>query len=1488
MLASYHVWYERMPEALTPTPSAQRNRPWGKYCRWSLLLIALALVGLYWLATSSFLTRRIVLSRLAAITGPDTQVSASSVTVTATGRVDIRDLSIRMNGVAGKAGEVFAVERLFGRIGLFKTIRGTPTIHSLSLIRPIARLSRSKDDGSLNINSLVDRPTASRGPAVAALPAVEVADGVIELAEHSASDAAYTVLKQLSVSGTVEQSADDQGASVINFRQSAAKSGQSAIALGRISKDAVTLTVTGIDLGAVNAENVPAQARELFAQSQLEGRIPQAQVSYALAGDWNTTISLEDVALNLPVDALPDEDAEGNPVPVPADQKNSRLRLTRTTGAITLSNVGVKGVLDGQIEALPYHVEFRVDGLSLNAPWTISLNAKDVPIHEQPEILKFAPGVARRRLREFSDPQGKVDASVDLARAAITEQQQNPPLRVVGSISLKGLTAAFHKFPYPWQDLTGTVTFDDNSINIHEVRGRSASGGTITASGSISPPTDDAEVKLDVRALNLPIDDRLRSAMRERGQGDVLDEMFSLQDYDRLLKANLLRDPSSRVARDASSPPDFPLGGNVNVRVLIGREAGPADTWTDRIEIDLPKAGVLVRAFPYPLIATNVRIVQENGVATVSGGTYEGINGGTGSVAARVDIDAVRTTGDFVPELQATAKDIPIDAILLSALPDIGPDDEPRPLSDWINPINPSGSIEANVDLKPSANGPVYDIKVKAAGTLKAPLGGAAGGRGLDGRSTNDAASSANLQVSNFSSTIQVTDRFVKLDATGDAHLNVPGAKSYALGAHLYREIGSESALYSTRASAHQALTIRVPKFDLTLPVENFVGGYSQRAAEAIVAAREQVSPVGIASCDLRIGLSPTDSGTVDVEVADFSNAFITYDGLKLSLDPNVPQFLRVQSEEDNSGSATVAANYLFSGTLDNLAIGRLRAEGTILQASNAPRIDAVTLRARDIALDEQGVRSMLSSKGSQKLVDVLEKYEVSGIIDADLSISTQDQSTRVEGTVRPTALAWTAHDEHRNAVRVDFPFVSGQIRLAPAAGQLGEASPSLAGQVESLALFHRDWKALLTGTWSPAETMAGTQVDGEFTLAAPSLLPSLKSLLPTALSDSLKELKTTVSGPITIAQSPVSFVLAPNGEPLNVSTTGTLVLSDLALDMGFAVTKAEGILDYRYTSEDSPGSGRALMTGDFPLLLANNVELTNATIKLFTEPDGRVIIPTLEAQCHGGRIIGNVDIASPNTPGALAGVTPTTSQRAFDLNLALSGVRFAPVLEQLRARTPAGDAAPTADPFAAAASPDSSRGAITGNFSLRGILNERETQRGRGTIMIQGGNIIDLPTVVPLVRVTNLQFPTNEKLDYASTDFFIQGAQVGLEQLTISSPSVEIFGFGTATWPTLDLDLKMRTGNRARIPLITAIVEQLRDELSTIRVVGPINNPQVETVRFGGTREALANLFGKDKSPEERRLEMIERSLSTSERRERVETLPPIAPTSTSDATPK
>jgi hypothetical protein len=156
----------------------------------------------------------------------------------------------------------------------------------------------------------------------------------------------------------------------------------------------------------------------------------------------------------------------------------------------------------------------------------------------------------------------------------------------------------------------------------------------------------------------------------------------------------------------------------------------------------------------------------------------------------------------------------------------------------------------------------------------------------------------------------------------------------------------------------------------------------------------------------------------------------------------------------------------------------------------------------------------------------------------------------------------------------------------------------------------------------------------------------------------------------------------------------------------------------------------------------------------------------------------------------------------------------------------------------------------------------------------------LSLPALVPLVRVTNLQLPRAETLDYAFADFYIAGTTINFEQLAISSESVGLYGVGTATWPDLNLDLRFKTGNRARIPVLTSVIEGLREELLTTRVRGAIDNPEVKNESFNGTRDAFATLFGSANN-DRRRLDAMEQAIPAEQRRRRQDEPPAIAPIS-------
>jgi hypothetical protein len=160
--------------------------------------------------------------------------------------------------------------------------------------------------------------------------------------------------------------------------------------------------------------------------------------------------------------------------------------------------------------------------------------------------------------------------------------------------------------------------------------------------------------------------------------------------------------------------------------------------------------------------------------------------------------------------------------------------------------------------------------------------------------------------------------------------------------------------------------------------------------------------------------------------------------------------------------------------------------------------------------------------------------------------------------------------------------------------------------------------------------------------------------------------------------------------------------------------------------------------------------------------------------------------------------------------------------------------------------------------------------RRGRGTLNVRGGTVVSLPVVVPLLRVSNLQLPTNDVLDFALADFYIRGSAVTLEQLSISSRAVGLYGFGTVSWPGFDLDLRFRAANRSRIPVITAIIEGVRDELVSTTVRGTLDNPQVSLRPLEGTRAMLRDLTGGSASEQERKLQAIEKQVSPEERRAR------------------
>ena len=234
----------------------------------------------------------------------------------------------------------------------------------------------------------------------------------------------------------------------------------------------------------------------------------------------------------------------------------------------------------------------------------------------------------------------------------------------------------------------------------------------------------------------------------------------------------------------------------------------------------------------------------------------------------------------------------------------------------------------------------------------------------------------------------------------------------------------------------------------------------------------------------------------------------------------------------------------------------------------------------------------------------------------------------------------------------------------------------------------------------------------------------------------------------------------------------------------------------------------------------AAGVVLTEAKATLRSgEQAGETLVPTVQALCHGGQISMEASI-KPTDPGRPDG------EKAFQTRLDLAGVRLAGVLSDF-SKKPADEAASAT---------------IDGNVTMGGIVGDAGSRRGRGTLSAGGGAVLDLPVLLPLIQVSNLKIPGTEQLDTALISFYVMGPTVAVERVSVLSPSVELRGFGTVTWPGMDLNLVFNSRSNDPLWIIGRPFEWLRDELITTVVRGTAKEPKIGVEPF---RTALRMFTG-------------------------------------------
>ena len=1534
---------------------------------------------------------------------------AKSVTLTLDGQLLIEQPVLTVpdpTGELGDARHLLSADRLLIDLSFADWLNARIEPTSIKAEHPVLRISQHVTSGTLNLAALRLSPGSG---STNQLPPIDAVDAVIEIGEHgittSPHSGGFVALAKLPIRASLtplRTATTPAGRYRLRIKQSGGeplgRDGQSLSADGVIdlAAGAGEFQTSSIDLTQWTSARVPTNIRAAWQAMRMRGDLAGVKLRYARAQGVSAELQLRDVELNLPI-------AAGRPEVV----GSRTARLEGVSGLMRVSGEGVDAAIDGRLEDLAINVKFRSDGASITAPYTCTLVARDFQLQKDPRLLWFAPPVVRRNLERFGGPTAMLDAQIEVSRTEATPEGPAPVL-ISGSIILRDGEAAFERFPYPVMDLRGKVRFDDDKVRIVSVRGRSPSGAQVLAEGVITPITDESGLDIRVTLTDVPIDEELRKAIDQSTAAGMLDLLFSQRQYDRLINDGLISTPQDHGAArrelqelDTGTPsaqlspasverrrelnailkrPAFSFGGLVDrIDVHIVNDVGIGTDYRTLIDVRFGEVGVLPAAFGLPLRAEGMRVIVNDRDVTLGARAFHGLTGGRATLLAevpvtRVEADSFKTEGST--RLRVSATDIPVDDLLLSALPPTGrfsgfldeSQQGPPALPDWVAD-------------EPPTPGPDIATLIRTLGIRGTVDCDALVGRELAGEGEFD----ATVRLNDVSATLPPLtlndgqiDQLLATNVRGEINVNANALTVRNLTARLARrdddrvgppEPGDEVSLAAdmrfgnVEQGTPGELDARVSlsRFDITLPVESLIGVVAPESVKSVLDARTKWSPSGRISADITLfGLmfpAPhqlrvtatgrgaealeivTDSGRLSVDQVAGTwtvsaldsmrgrpdHLLVGFDNLSLNIFSLTPPTPPVPSTPTDTAATPLthptptAPVVITSQPAGSLALsGNVR--WTAPQPTDPANPEPLTFDLAQFSVDQplsvalENVRAesplilkLARTVGAASVADFIVASDVRAALNASAVLTPLDVpvgSRRFDfaGTLQPLRIALT-----RSGQRIDVPTITGEATITPAGGRL-----------DHLSFQAPRWTGSIDGAWRMNDD--GLELDARIDAQAAAIEPDLLAILPGDVASALREAKVELKGGMSLQDGALvlrtSTPAPPAPSTLAARFAGDVRLGEFAAEIGLGIRRASGVLGVEIEKTAERTLPWIKLSIDSPGMIAGPVTLTEARGVMIANPPGRdgvVVLESLQGRMSLGRVSLRGELLKPESP---------TAPRRFSAEVRVEGVRFADLLrdiqrnesdaasiEETSAGAPASTPPPIFDPFTStpptidthapvglpllmdrALGPlsddtgDLTRGSLDGRVDLSGLLGDASSRRGAGFVRIVGGDVISVPLVIPLIKLTSLNLPLDERLDFFKTNFTINGPVAELGEIGLLSGSVAVLGKGSMTLATQELDLRLATRAPGVIPIIGDLLDGLRNQVLTTTVKGTLAKPEIGQSVLSRPRAFFLSLFGSNASEIAIDTELEERL-----RTERLALLaqPAVTPPAPSQSTP-
>lgn len=1460
---------------------SQKRRRRGRTIRRLVVLGIVAPPVLAVLATRSPVMKAAVLPVLERSFGVD--IEAATLNVSADLRVVATGVRVRLPDVDGPGGEIAQIDRLGAQIDWLGLLTGSPRARRVVLESPRVRVSQDARTGALPIASLA-AVFQGGGSSGGSIPTLVLRGGALELGEIL-TDGTYDELATLALNGELVPTSDGGAGAAGNATFTLTVDppdvavGAAPIEVrGLIDESGAELRVGGLALEYWPADAVPSSIRPTYESVALEGRVIPRVITIAPDGLIAVTVELDRVGLNLPFDP------SGR-----ADEGAEPLRLTGVDGATRISNDGISVEISGQADRLTYEVELDYWGFAPDSPFACRLSTRPFRLEQDARLLEFMPSLVLDRLALFGPPSAEIRGEFWLerglrpenARAVATagrSRPQTPPvpdesdaprverdpdeIDLVGVVTMRRGGGAFQLFPYPLVNAEGRMVFDRRFLWLTELTGEGPGGGTLHATAWVGPLTDEAQLSVTVETRDVPIDDTLRTAMDD-DQRALLDELFDEEKLEALRAAGVVADPTWPTDQEGA-PPDFALGGEANITVEVTRPYGLEQPFETLVTIGLDEIGVVAGMFPVPIIGRDVVLEIDADTARVTAGAFEFVEGGNATLTAAFPLD-----GTEIPRaLKINAQDIPVTPALLGAIGTLvdeqtGVDQsesdadggEPFLLTEFLPDLGLGGTIDAwatlgeddlnLLELEPTGDPnelPPFTVQVRLHDASARPVA-----------VNEDGTESPGLVALNdITGVVYVNPATLNINVDGTIESDAGGAAP----ATVFVEIIPPGELWGTAGDPTFFAQTRAKGISLETPAESLAEPYAPELTDTARSFRADYTPTG------RLDLEARAIGRLGDSFVDEFEANVTasgLDGVRFAvLDDELSlRSTRGRIRYETTGPSVTADAAVIALRSADAHEAMLRADGLLPLGDLPPpglldgADSSLRLKAEGLRFESELVRratQLFLGPDGQRFVSEWNprgRFAVDAAFFRDRARPAEVELT-ADGFVRPLTL-----DIDTPSGSLSFSRIDGSVGFTPEGGDI-EDIRAVGDGVEVTA--EGSWRIESSGD-AVLESIAS--VDIQPGVGAEPLL----ALLPPEGAEALRGIGFTVDGALSAPDTEVELRRTAEGQ-LETYATGELRVAGVGLEAGIEATEIEGAIGFEgWLTREGEGGFSLDLSAERARL--NGIRVTNVTGQVISGiEEGVVLLPDLAADAHGGRITARGRITPPESESELAN---------YWAEVRLGDVRLAPLLED----TKAGDTT-LAEAARAAGSPedlwsrdDRSRGAVDGQFTLSGLIDNDDSRRGRGYLKASGGPVVLLPGLTPLIEFSSLQAPVGDTLELAELELYVRGNELTFERIGILSRSIELAGYGTMTLPESELDLRFRSRGLKRIPFISDAVESLRDEIVTTTVTGPLEEPVVGTEAFGGTRSVFGALFGSEESAQSARIRQIAREARASRLRE-------------------